>query len=468
MREPLATVLYIDGVEKARRSSGIQAPTAAEFRVGRQFGNWQEFFPGALAEIVVWKESRTAEQVRTYAGGSLRGNEPGLYALLRFDLPDPFRERVFGQMPDASAGRITNAEPRLPSSGPTIYQGNQIFEMNLSPELTNNLDIFNGDGAASGAMSILAAIAAPAIAAGVGATGSGPSAWLTPESAQRIGKLTFGPQGVSAGVRSAVDFHVLQRDDGRVDFVIKMHNAYHTTYSQNTNDDRMFRSLFQDQMIVRVAPQPANTSDLSICDNVCFPLTNNDKATYNDSVGWTASGGFSGSTPNAGISYSVSSSASAEYSAFTITKNTNPQTDRIEWIASMRTLCQDNGKPEQNRLYSKPDSIIVFGAFAQWLLVPPPIARSDFDQEYIAAYTSNDASLQSKSVTFDVEILQRLEHAETVGRGGIPGAKVGGTSLVVPYQIVGRIRCIANLKERSFAIQNLGVAGMNAKQLAAV
>lgn len=90
------------------------------------------------------------------------------------------------------------------------------------------------------------------------------------------------------------------------------------------------------------------------------------------------------------------------------------KTDRIEWTASMRTLYQENGQIEQGRLYSKPDSIIVFGVFAQWLLVPP---------------------------------------------------RVGGTSLVVPYQIVGRIRCIANLKERSFAIQNLGVSGLNARQL---
>lgn len=107
VRDSAATILYMDGAPRARKESAITPPNGSVFRIGRQYGGYGEYFGGAIAEIAVWSEARTADEVRTSALWSLDGNEPGLCAMFRFDQPDPLRERCRGSLLMLHGGTLT-------------------------------------------------------------------------------------------------------------------------------------------------------------------------------------------------------------------------------------------------------------------------------------------------------------------------------------------------------------------------
>lgn len=147
-----------------------------------------------------------------------------------------------------------------------------------------------------------------------------------------------------------------------------------------------------------------------------------------------------------------------------VEKSTFSEQDRIEWSSWMKTLYKEDGYSD-GRIYRSPDDIIVRGAFVNWLLNPPALARTDLEQKYVVTESSQSADIADRKVVFQVHLVQRLQHAETVGRWGASGAKVGGTSLVVPHAINGTSHVVIDLKRGQVEIQQSPVLGVNARQI---
>lgn len=120
VRDSASTVLYLDGVEAKRLQRPITIPANInEFRIGRQYGNWEEYFHGAIAEVVVFGRAQSADEVRSYVSGSLSGREPGVCTLLRFDEGDK-TERVRGSLPRLSEAGCGPAPAPANQSPPNV------------------------------------------------------------------------------------------------------------------------------------------------------------------------------------------------------------------------------------------------------------------------------------------------------------------------------------------------------------
>ncbi|HNN92348.1 MAG TPA: hypothetical protein PKI03_08770, partial [Pseudomonadota bacterium] len=95
VRSDRETLLYLDRALVARGPGAIVPPSGAVFRIGRQHGNFEEYFSGRIFEVAVWNHALSPQQAWTYAAGRLDGNEPGLCALIRCDAKEA-RDRVSG------------------------------------------------------------------------------------------------------------------------------------------------------------------------------------------------------------------------------------------------------------------------------------------------------------------------------------------------------------------------------------
>lgn len=480
VRQDNATILYLDGDERARLGHGIPNPNGLDLRIGRQYGEHAEYFCGAVAEVVILNEARSAAQVRNYDAGLLVGQEPGVLTLVRFDIAQE-TELVSGlrfpgvglddlRYAPAEPPIVSYQEPPSTAPSPALPNGSKLFECSkncefyLQPEIPDNLDQFNMDGFWAGFIPIIGILTAPIALAGPILAAVQASGAMSPEAKERISKLTFRRHEQSAGLRCRTDLTVLRRNDGRFDFVIKLHCSASPQFTRNENDNAMFRSLYQDDLRVSVRPSLGACNDLVIEDAAVKPVTNNQSVSYSETFGWSASLGFSGKSATGEIGFSASSSTAASYEDFMVEKRTFGEQDRIEWSSSMKTLYKEDGYPD-GRIYRTPDDIVVRGVFANWLLHPPALARTDLEQQYVAAYSSQSADFADRKVVFQVRIVQRLQYAETVGRWGAPGAKAGGTSIVVPYAIVATINVVIDLKRGQVDIQPLPVLGLNARQI---
>lgn len=98
------TILYVDGVERARLPGPIVCPNGSEFRIGRRYGNNDDFFCGVIAEVAVYRAALDAAQVAAYMPGALIGAESELHALVRFDMPNRVFDRVTGAFACVSNG----------------------------------------------------------------------------------------------------------------------------------------------------------------------------------------------------------------------------------------------------------------------------------------------------------------------------------------------------------------------------
>jgi subtilisin-like proprotein convertase family protein len=77
--------LYTNGVLVASIGSGVANPVDTEFRIGRQYGGFGEYWAGRIDDVRVWNVARTESDIRRTMTVPLIGNEPGLRAYYRFD-----------------------------------------------------------------------------------------------------------------------------------------------------------------------------------------------------------------------------------------------------------------------------------------------------------------------------------------------------------------------------------------------
>ncbi|HEY5914769.1 MAG TPA: LamG-like jellyroll fold domain-containing protein, partial [Verrucomicrobiae bacterium] len=82
------TFFYLDGEPKATKGSAISNPAPTEFRIGRQYTNFSEYWPGAVDELRVWNVARSATAIQANYQRHLPGSEPGLVAYFQFNALD--------------------------------------------------------------------------------------------------------------------------------------------------------------------------------------------------------------------------------------------------------------------------------------------------------------------------------------------------------------------------------------------
>jgi hypothetical protein len=75
---------YTNGVLAASITT-IANPSATEFRIGRTYGTFGEYWLGRVDEVRVWNTARTANDIRRWMTVPLVGNESGLQAYYRFE-----------------------------------------------------------------------------------------------------------------------------------------------------------------------------------------------------------------------------------------------------------------------------------------------------------------------------------------------------------------------------------------------
>jgi hypothetical protein len=80
-----ATILYLDGSMRATNTTTIVNPAGTNFRIGRQYGLYSEYFKGKIDEIRVWNTERTADEIFENKNAILNGNEEGLVAYYNFN-----------------------------------------------------------------------------------------------------------------------------------------------------------------------------------------------------------------------------------------------------------------------------------------------------------------------------------------------------------------------------------------------
>jgi hypothetical protein len=298
------------------------------------------------------------------------------------------------------------------------------------------------------------------IGAALGASGKGPSSWFDESSKKLIKKVQYAPSGRTAGMQIQLGTSVLERVDGKVDIGFKLKVTATPAYKQNENDDTMVRSLFQDRVEVMICPTDTSLTDIN--NTAVVPVTNINTVSYTNQIAWSAKLGFSMDPTKVGaggdVSFTRSFTAASSFPDFAVEKQSDGNADKIMWSTDMKNLYEIPGTQPSTRGYqlSDPYSIVVNGFFAKWLLIPPAAARKDLDMEYFAGYSSVDNTLRKKTIKFDIIVVQRLMHAEVVGRGGASGAKVGGAALVLPSFILAKILLTIDLEAGTITHTNRG------------
>ena len=80
-----ATTLYLDGLMLASNTTTVVNPMGTNFRIGRQYGLYNEYFKGKIDELRVWNTERSANEITENMIAVLNGNEDGLVAYYNFN-----------------------------------------------------------------------------------------------------------------------------------------------------------------------------------------------------------------------------------------------------------------------------------------------------------------------------------------------------------------------------------------------
>jgi len=131
-REAADTRLYLDGVLRASRGNAIPYPSqGAAFQVGALGNN--EFWLGAVDEVRVWREGRTASQIASNQTVRITGLEPNLLGLWHFD--------------ERSGATASNSVPggrHLSVTGATRIQSQVLFDHYVTLQGRNINDVLQG------------------------------------------------------------------------------------------------------------------------------------------------------------------------------------------------------------------------------------------------------------------------------------------------------------------------------------
>jgi hypothetical protein len=134
--------LYTNGVLVASIGSGVVNPAATEFRIGRQYGGFGEYWAGRIDDVRVWTTARTESDIRRTMTVPLDRQRTGLARLLplRRTLGNHrLRFRAEHQHPGWAAGRLLEERCELDgqqrhqwrSRHPSLHRGRRHRDAHL-------------------------------------------------------------------------------------------------------------------------------------------------------------------------------------------------------------------------------------------------------------------------------------------------------------------------------------------------
>jgi len=279
---------------------------------------------------------------------------------------------------------------------------------------------------------------------------------------QAIKQIKFSSNEKPSGITSIFDVTALKRKNGSVDIVIKAHITYTPGYRTKADSGEM-RSCYQDMVRFDISPNPNEINFWNMGQDTVIPRTNNNEVSYSITTGWSASAGLSvspkdGPSANTSVNYSFQTTSTTTTKDFNTQRETISPKKYISWSSSMKNCYEaNNGSPYD---IQNPYSLVNNSAFTRWLKAVPDVAKADFSLEYQSTYSITPENIkridEQEFVSFDVLMIQRLIHAEVVGRTGQSWAKIGGNAVVYPSYVVTSGTIILNLTHSVVQINSTG------------
>ena len=130
-----ATQLFLDGAVVSSLGSGISNPTAGEFRIGRQYGPYSEYWSGGIDEVRIWNSARSTNQIAQNMTNRLTGTEAGLVGYWRFD--EGTGTVLHDAGPGGLSGSIQGHPIWLPSNRAGVQPSNIFSQYVLSVDVND-------------------------------------------------------------------------------------------------------------------------------------------------------------------------------------------------------------------------------------------------------------------------------------------------------------------------------------------
>lgn len=277
-----------------------------------------------------------------------------------------------------------------------------------------------------------------------------------------LDEINFYLNEKPSAITSTFDVTALKRNNSSVDIVIKAHITYTPGYRTKVDSSEM-RSCYQDMVRFDISPNPDEINLWNIGQDTVVPKTNNNEVSYSITTGWSASAGLSvspkeGPSANTSVNYSFQTTSTTTTNDFNIQRETISPKKYISWSSSMKNCYEaNNGSPYD---IQNPYGLVNNSPFTRWLKAVPDVARADFSLEYQSTYSITPEKSQSifgKVVSFDVIMIQRLIHAEVVGRTGQSWARIGGNAVVYPSYLVMKGRIYLDFANSQVHIEPMGI-----------
>lgn len=304
-------------------------------------------------------------------------------------------------------------------------------------------------------------VALPGFLLGTGLAVFGGTTWITgsidskfnTEAKKQIAKYTFDIKEdkfvttyASFKVKAAV------REDKKVDFLIQTDATFSVT---KETDPEKVKVFYQDICSFAICPKSGADIELELNANEAVPKTVNKSVNYKTVQTWNAKAGISttskGTVGDKGSGIETNVTASGEVS-YIITTDATVSVNDVEimlnlsdrepnsasWQAVTKQVYTDV-TPHPYDVANYQEGITVNGAFTKWFKNPPDTANNALGLSFLSAFRSKEPLTPGKNKAYlPFNLVQRVIYGEIAGRGGAAGAKVGGTSVVLPlFTMVG-------------------------------
>jgi len=118
-------IFYLDGTNRVSKGSTMANPVATAFRLGRQYGGYAEYWPGALDDVRIWSRALSSTEILTNRLQRPTGAETGLVAAWEFDEGTGTNCATIGSL--ALTNGVIGSMRRVPSGIPWPAADNALF-----------------------------------------------------------------------------------------------------------------------------------------------------------------------------------------------------------------------------------------------------------------------------------------------------------------------------------------------------
>jgi hypothetical protein len=245
--------------------------------------------------------------------------------------------------------------------------------------------------------------------------------------------LKYATASQHARINLNVIAQALKRTSGTVDVVLRLKVL--STVDLHVEDDK-HTVLYQDTVGFVIAPTAAAKDHWALNTRGVAPENEIPTISYTAQHTWSANAGIQiggGTGGSGGGEASFTTATETAVPEFRIHGGVAQDSGGYAWGARMQLAYTDGVKPHVYNTET-PNDIAVHGAFTRWFKDPPAVAAgSSLPLTLLATFTSRSTGQDPlKNARFTFRIPQRVMYGHVAGRTGAPGAKIGGSVVMVP------------------------------------